>query len=104
VVEITDPNKPFYSHRHTATSILRNTLGENGEPLVKESVERYILGHKKKARTTATAGNGLRRSNPQSKSSPTRWSEGEASSSAHLQQHHREQNPNARCRQQKHPA
>jgi len=48
VVGIKDPRKPFYSHRHTATSFLRNTLGENGEPLVKESIERYILGHGKK--------------------------------------------------------
>ena len=44
-VGIKDPRKPFYSHRHTATSYLRNSLGENGEPLVKESIERYILGH-----------------------------------------------------------
>jgi integrase len=48
VVKITDPNKPFYSHRHTATSYLRNSLGENGEPLVKDDIERYILGHAKK--------------------------------------------------------
>jgi integrase len=47
-VGITDPNTPFYSHRHTATSYLRNTIGENGEPVVKESIERYILGHRRK--------------------------------------------------------
>ena len=27
---------------------MRNSLNEAGEPLVKESVERYILGHAKK--------------------------------------------------------
>jgi integrase len=47
-VGITDPRKPFYSHRHTATSYLRNTLGPDGTPLVKEDIERYILGHRKK--------------------------------------------------------
>jgi integrase len=45
VVGITDPNKPFYSHRHTATSYLRNTLLPDGSPAVKEDVERYLLGH-----------------------------------------------------------
>jgi integrase len=45
VVKITDPNKPFYSLRHTATSYLRNTLLPNGSPAVKEDVERYLLGH-----------------------------------------------------------
>jgi len=48
VVQIKDPRKPFYSHRHTATSFLRNSLNEQGEPLVKESIERYILGHGRK--------------------------------------------------------
>jgi hypothetical protein len=47
-VGITDSRKPFYSHRHTATSYLRNTLGPDGSPLVKEDTERYILGHGKK--------------------------------------------------------
>jgi hypothetical protein len=47
-VGIKDPRKPFYSHRHTATSILRNTLDEDGRPVVKEDIERYILGHAKK--------------------------------------------------------
>jgi hypothetical protein len=32
VVKITDPNKPFYSHRHTATSYLRNTRLPDGSP------------------------------------------------------------------------
>jgi len=45
VVRITDPNKPFYSHRHTATSYLRNTRLLDGSPAVKEDIERYILGH-----------------------------------------------------------
>ena len=36
VVGITDPNKPFYSHRHTAVSYLRNTLTPEGHPAVKE--------------------------------------------------------------------
>jgi hypothetical protein len=45
VVKITDPNKPFYSHRHTATSYLRNTRLPDGSPPVKEDIERYILGH-----------------------------------------------------------
>jgi integrase len=48
VVKITDPSKPFYSHRHTATSYLRNTLAPDGSPVVKEDIERYILGHSKK--------------------------------------------------------
>ena len=47
-VGITDPRKPFYSHRHTATSYLRNTLGPDGTPVVKEDIERYILGHGRK--------------------------------------------------------
>jgi integrase len=47
-VGITDPSKPFYSHRHTATSYLRNTLGPDGTPVVKEDIERYILGHARK--------------------------------------------------------
>jgi integrase len=45
VVKITDPAKPFYSHRHTATSFLRNTRLPDGSPAVKEDIERYILGH-----------------------------------------------------------
>ena len=45
VVKITDPNKPFYSHRHTATSYLRNARLPDGSPAVKEDIERYILGH-----------------------------------------------------------
>ncbi len=46
VVKITDPNKPFYSHRHTATSYLRNTCLPDGSPAVKEDVERdNSLGH-----------------------------------------------------------
>ena len=57
VVGITDPRKPFYSHRHTATSVLRNTLGPDGSPLVKEDIERYILGHAKKG---SHAGYGKR--------------------------------------------
>lgn len=48
VVGIGDPRKPFYSHRHTATSYLRNTLSPNGTPMVKEDVERFIMGHAKK--------------------------------------------------------
>jgi integrase len=45
VVGIRDPNKPFHSHRHTATSFLRNTRLPDGSPAVKEDVERYLLGH-----------------------------------------------------------
>jgi integrase len=45
VVEITDPNKVFHSHRHTATSFLRNTFTPDGHPVVKEDVERYLTGH-----------------------------------------------------------
>ena len=45
VVGITDPNKPFYSHRHTAVSYLRNTLTPEGHPAVKEDIERYLTGH-----------------------------------------------------------
>ena len=40
VVKITDPNKPFYSHRHTAISYLRNTRLPNGSTAVKEDIER----------------------------------------------------------------
>ena len=57
VVKITDPNKPFYSHRHTATSYLRNTRLPDGSPAVKEDIERYILGH---AGIGARAGYGKR--------------------------------------------
>ena len=42
VVGITDPNKPFYSHRHTAVSY---TLTPEGHPAVKEDIERYLTGH-----------------------------------------------------------
>jgi hypothetical protein len=56
-VGIEDPRKPFYSHRHTATSYLRNMLGPDGTPLVKEDIERYILGHGKKG---SHAGYGKR--------------------------------------------
>jgi len=45
VVGITDPNKPFHSHRHTAVSYLRNTLTSQGHPAVKEDIERYLTGH-----------------------------------------------------------
>jgi hypothetical protein len=45
VVGITDPNKPFYSHRHTAISFLRNTRTPEGHPAVKEDIERYLCGH-----------------------------------------------------------
>jgi integrase len=48
VVGIRDPNKPFHSHRHTATSFLRNTRLPDGSPSVKEDVERYLLGHARK--------------------------------------------------------
>lgn len=48
VVGITDPRKPFYSHRHTATSYMRNTMGSDGQPVVKDDIERFILGHGKK--------------------------------------------------------
>lgn len=47
-VGIKDPRKPFYSHRHTATSFLRNTLDPDDNPVVKQDIERYILGHVKK--------------------------------------------------------
>ena len=57
VVKITDPNKPFYSHRHTATSYLRNARLPDGSPAVKEDIERYILGHAGKG---AHAGYGKR--------------------------------------------
>jgi hypothetical protein len=55
VVKITDPNKPFYSHRHTAISYLRNTRLPDGSPAVKEDVEHYLTGHAKKG---AHAGYG----------------------------------------------
>ncbi len=45
IAGISDPRKPFYSHRHTATSFLRNTLDPDGHPLIKQNIERYILGH-----------------------------------------------------------
>ena len=57
VVKITDPNKPFYSHRHTAASYLRNARLPDGSPAVKEDIERYILGHTGKG---AHAGYGKR--------------------------------------------
>jgi hypothetical protein len=39
VVKITDPNKPFYSHRHTATSYLRN-------PRLPDGITRCQGGHR----------------------------------------------------------
>ena len=60
VVKITDPNKPFYSHRHTATSYLRNTRLPDGSPAVKEDIERYILGHAGKGRMLVMASGGSR--------------------------------------------
>ena len=45
VVGISNPRTPFHSHRHTATSYLRNTLLPDGSPAVKGDVERYLLGH-----------------------------------------------------------
>jgi hypothetical protein len=47
VVKIADDSKPFYSHRHAATSYLRNTLTSEGHRVVKEDVERYLTGHAK---------------------------------------------------------
>jgi hypothetical protein len=38
IVKITDPNKPFCSHRHTAISYLRNTRLPDGSRAVKEEV------------------------------------------------------------------
>src|ERR1700751_5479129 len=49
--------EPFYSHRHTATSYLRNPRLPDGSPAVKEDIERYILGHAGKG---AHAGYGKR--------------------------------------------
>jgi hypothetical protein len=46
---------PFYSHRHTAISYLRNTRLPDGSPAVNEDVERYLTGH---ARKGAHAGYG----------------------------------------------
>jgi hypothetical protein len=60
VVKITDPNKPFYSHRHTATSYLRNTRLPDGSPAVKEDIERYILGHAGKGHMPVMASGGSR--------------------------------------------
>ena len=56
-VGITDPRKPFYSHRHTAISYLRNTRLPDGSPAVKEDIERYLTGH---AAVGAHAGYGQR--------------------------------------------
>jgi integrase len=47
-VGIKDPRKPFHSHRHTATSYLRNTRLPDGEYAVKTDIERYLLGHSEK--------------------------------------------------------
>jgi hypothetical protein len=54
-VGITDPRKPFYSHRHTAISYLRNTRTPDGHPAVKDDVEKYLTGH---AASGAHAGYG----------------------------------------------
>jgi integrase len=56
-VGITDPRKPFYSHRHTAISYLRNMRLPDGSPAVKEDIERYLTGH---AGSGAHAGYGKR--------------------------------------------
>jgi len=50
VVGITNPRTPFHSHRHTATSYLRNTRLPDGSPAVKEDVERYLLARPRRQR------------------------------------------------------
>jgi integrase len=59
-VKITEPDKSWYSQRHTATSYLRNTMGPDGTPKVKEDIEHYLLGHGRKGRKGAHGGYGKR--------------------------------------------
>jgi len=51
VVGITDPNKPFYSHRHAAVSYLRNTLTPEGHPAVKERYRAVFDGPRGEGRS-----------------------------------------------------
>jgi hypothetical protein len=55
VVKTTEPKKPFYSHRHTATSYLRNTRLP-----FKEDIERYILAMRARGRMLVMARGGSR--------------------------------------------
>ena len=47
-VGITDPDKPFYSLRHSGITDLRVARIANGEIAVKPDIERYITAHGKK--------------------------------------------------------
>jgi len=69
VVKITDPAKSWYSHRHTATSYLRNTLGPDGTPKVKvsNSISWDMAARVVRARMAAMASGGTRPSERRSK-------------------------------------
>ncbi len=47
-VGITDPDKPFYSLRHSGITDLRVARTANGEIAVKPDIERYMTAHGKK--------------------------------------------------------
>ncbi len=48
VVKMTDPDKPFYSLRHSGITDLRTARAPDGSPAVKDDVERYLTAHGKK--------------------------------------------------------
>jgi hypothetical protein len=60
VVKITDPDKPFYSHRHTATSYLRNTRLPDGPPCVKEESSATFSAMRARGRMLAMPSGGWR--------------------------------------------
>jgi hypothetical protein len=60
VVKITDPNKPFYSHRHTATSYLRNTRLPDGSPPSKKISSATFSTMLARGRMLAMASGGSR--------------------------------------------
>jgi hypothetical protein len=48
VVKMTDPDKPFYSLRHSGITDLRTARAPDRSPAVKDDVERYLTAHGKK--------------------------------------------------------
>jgi ATP-dependent DNA ligase len=60
VVKITDPNKPFYSHRHTATSICATPACRTDHPPSKRTSSATSSAMRARGRTLAMASGGSR--------------------------------------------
>jgi hypothetical protein len=56
-----DPRKAFHSHRHTASSYLRNALLPDGSPAVKEDMEGICSARRETMFTPGMASNGSKR-------------------------------------------